>query len=140
MAEMADAIGESKDATGFRDRAGRIKEAFTKAYLDSEGHIKGSSQSGYALAFTMGLVPEALKEKVTGRFVEELRRFDWHPATGFIGTLRLLPALHAAGRDDVACRLLLERTYPSWLYPVALGATTIWERWNPWDGTNAIRG
>ncbi len=140
MAEMAEAIGESHDAAEFRKHARRIKEAFAKAYLDSDGRIKECSQSGYALAFTMGLVPDALKEKMTVRFEEELRRFDGHPATGFIGTPRLLPALHEAGLDDAACRLLWQRTSPSWLYPVTLGATTIWERWDGWDGKNPKGG
>ena len=134
MAEMAEAIGETKDAAEFRDRAEKTRAAFAKAYIDAEGRIKDSSQSGFALAFTMGLVPEELKEKMTGRFVDEVRKFDWHPRTGFIGTPRLLPGLHLAGRDDDAYKLLLTKTAPSWLYPVTIGATTIWERWLAWDG------
>ena len=134
MAEMADAIGETQDAVKFRDRADKITEAFSKAYIDTEGRIKKSSQSGYALAFTMGLVPPPLKEKMTDRFAEEIARFDWHPRTGFIGTPRLLPGLHLAGRDHDAYQLLLTKTSPSWLYPVSIGATTIWERWVAWDG------
>ena len=134
MAEMADAIGETQDAAKFRDRADKITEAFSKAYVDTEGRIKESSQSGYAMAFTMGLVPPPLKEKMTDRFVEEIARFNWHPRTGFIGTPRLLPGLHLAGRDNDAYKLLLTKTSPSWLYPVSIGATTIWERWVAWDG------
>jgi alpha-L-rhamnosidase len=134
MAEMADAIGKKGDAMEFRDRADKIATAFANAYLDTEGHIKNSSQSGYALAFTMGLVPAPLREKMIDRFVDEVRRFDWHPRTGFIGTPRLLPGLHLAGRDDDAYKLLLTKTAPSWLFPVTIGATTIWEQWVAWDG------
>ena len=140
MAEMAEAIGELPDAAGFHERAENIAAAFAKAYLGPEGHIKESSQSGYALAFTMGLVPPGLKEKMAERFVEELSRFDWHPATGFIGTPRLLPALHLAGRDEAAYRVLLAKTSPSWLYPVTVGATTLWEHWDSWDGKNPKGG
>jgi len=68
------------------------------------------------------------------------RRFDWHPRTGFVGTPRLLPGLHLAGKDDDAYKMLLTRTAPSWLYPVSVGATTIWERWDAWDGKNAKGG
>jgi alpha-L-rhamnosidase len=64
--------------------------------------------------------------------VGEIASRDWHLATGFIGTPRLLPALHDAGRDDVAYRLLLQDTYPSWLFQVKNGATTMWERWDGW--------
>ncbi len=134
MAEMAEAIGEKQDAGVFRDRYEKIKQAFAKAYLDEQGHIKESSQSGYALAFTMGLVPDSLKEKMSECFVDEVKRFDWHPRTGFIGTPRLLPGLHLAGHDDDAYRLLLTESSPSWLYPVSVGATTIWELWVAWDG------
>ena len=134
MAEMADAIGERQDAAGFRAQAQHIAQAFADAYLDAVGNVAQSSQSGYALAFTMGLVPAGLKEKMSARFVEEVRRFKTHPATGFIGTPRLLPGLHQAGRDDVAYQLLLAKTSPSWLYPVSVGATTIWEHWDSWDG------
>jgi alpha-L-rhamnosidase len=103
-----------------------------KTFVGPDGSIKNSSQTGYALAFTMGLAPANLRRQMADRFVDEVKRFDWHLATGFIGTPRLLPGLHDAGEDDVAYRLLLQTTYPSWLYPVTLGATTIWERWNGW--------
>ena len=134
MAEMAEAIGERRDASDFREHAGKIVQAFAKEYIDGEGRISKSSQSGYALAFTMGLVPPFLKEKMSDRFMDEIKRFDWHPTTGFIGTPRLLPALHLAGLDSEAYKVLLTRSSPSWLYPVTVGATTIWERWDGWDG------
>ena len=140
MAEMAEAIGETQDAQRFRDHAGKIAEAFAKTYIDPAGSITNSSQSGYALAFTMGLVPPSMKETMSKRFVDECRRFDWHPTTGFIGTPRLLPGLHLAERDDDAYKLLLAKTSPSWLYPVTVGATTIWERWDAWDGINPKGG
>lgn len=132
MSEMARAIGEEDDASEFAARAARIREAFAEAFVDKEGRIKNSSQTGYALAFTMGLVPPGKHEAMSTRFAEEIARFDSHLATGFIGTPRLLPALHEAGRDDLAYRLLLNETYPSWLYQVKLGATTMWERWDGW--------
>ena len=134
MAEMADAIGEKQDGAKFREHAGKISAAFAKAYIDTAGNISNCSQTGYALAFTMNLVPEALRDLMSKHFVEECRRFDWHPRTGFIGTPRLLPGLHFAGRDEDAYKLLLAKTSPSWLYPVTVGATTIWERWDAWDG------
>ena len=80
----------------------------------------------------MGLVPPAQSEQTSARFAEQITRFHDHLATGFIGTPRLLPGLHDAGRDDLAYTLLLQDTYPSWLYQVKLGATTMWERWDGW--------
>lgn len=130
MADMAQAIGRSDDAARYRDLADQIKAAFAKAFLHPDGSIEGSSQTGYALAFTMDLVPPGLRQKMSERFLKEIVRFDWHPATGFIGVPRLLPGLHEAGLDEAACRLVFQETQPSWLFMVKQGATTIWERWD----------
>lgn len=130
MAEMAQAIGRQEDAERYRNLALQIKATFVKAFVRPDGTIEESSQTGFALAFTTGLVPPNLKQAMSDEFVKEVERFDWHPATGFIGVPRLLPGLHEAGRDDAACRLLFQETYPSWLFMVKQGATTIWERWD----------
>ncbi|MEI7902232.1 MAG: family 78 glycoside hydrolase catalytic domain [bacterium] len=132
MSEMAKAIGRDDDAQRYAKLHDEVKAAFVKEFLQADGSLKGCSQTGYALAFSMGLLPEERREKTAAKFVDEVKRFDWHLATGFIGTPRLLPALSLAGRDDVAYRLLLTDTYPSWLFPVKNGATTMWERWNGW--------
>ncbi|MHB9082076.1 MAG: alpha-L-rhamnosidase-related protein [Pirellulaceae bacterium] len=105
MAEMAEAIGETGDAAAFRDRFAEVAKAFAKAYIDAEGNIKESSQSGFALAFTIGLVPLALKEKMSVCFAQKARRFDWHPRTGFVGTPRLLPGLSQDGAVLVSSSL-----------------------------------
>jgi len=132
MAEMAEVIGQSGDAAHFRELSQGARDAFVTAFFKDDGSIRESSQTGYALAFTMGLVPEALREKAAAQFKGEVEKFKYCVATGFIGTPRLLTGLHAAGLDDAAYRMLLRREYPSWLYPVTLGATTIWERWDGW--------
>jgi alpha-L-rhamnosidase len=134
MSEMAAAIGRDDDAKKYANLADDIKASFIKSFVTPEGKIKDSSQTGYALAFTMGLMPDgpAIRKAAANHFVEEIKSKDWHLATGFIGTPRLLPGLSKAGRDDIAYRLLLTETFPSWLYQVKLGATTMWERWDGW--------
>ena len=132
MSEMAAAIGRNDIAARYAKRHDDVKAAFIKAYVQPDGSLKDCGQTGYALAFTMDLVPEELRGKTSEQFVESVKRHNWHLGTGFIGTPRLLPALGKAGRDDVAYRLLLTDTYPSWLFPVKNGATTMWERWNGW--------
>ena len=132
MAEMGQAIGRDRDAQRYAKLHEEIKAAFVRVFLQPDGSLKDCSQTGYALAFSLDLLPADQREKVAGKFVDEIKRFDWHLATGFIGTPRLLPALDAAGHNDVAGRLLLQETYPSWLFPVKNGATTMWERWNGW--------
>ncbi len=131
MSEMAAAIGRSDDARRYATLADQVRTRFA-AFFQPDGSLKGCSQTGYALAFTMDLLPPALREKAAAKYADEVKRFNWHLATGFIGTPRLLPGLHAAGRDDVAYKLLLQETYPSWLFQVKLGATTMWERWDGW--------
>ena len=132
MSEMAQAIGKGDDAAMFASMAGDARTAFQKTFFREDGSIVDSSLTGYALAFTMGLVPDALREKAAAKFKGEVVRFKECVATGFIGTPRLLTGLHEAGLDAEAYRMLLRREYPSWLYPVTLGATTIWERWDGW--------
>ena len=132
MSEMARAIGRNDDAARYARRHEEVKAAFVREFLQADGSLKECSQTGYALAFSMNLLPADMRAKAAAKFVDEIKRFDWHLATGFIGTPRLLPALNVAGRNDVAYRLLLTDTYPSWLFPVKNGATTMWERWNGW--------
>lgn len=132
MSEMATAIGKDDEAKKYADLAERIRAVFIEKFVENDGSIKESSQTGYALAFTMDLLPQEKRDEAAERFIEELAAKDWHLATGFIGTPRLLPALTNAGLNDAAYRLLLTETFPSWLFQVKLGATTMWERWDGW--------
>ena len=130
MAEMAEAIGKQEDAKRYSELFGKIKEAFIRAFVDSDGKIKGDTQTCYALALDIGLLPDELRKKALEHLVRDIEKRGWHLSTGFVGTRHLMLALSNEGRDDVACKLLLQDTYPSWLFMVKMGATTIWERWN----------
>jgi alpha-L-rhamnosidase len=132
MSEMASAVGKDEEAKKYDELSGRIRDAFIREFVAEDGSVKESSQTGYALAFTMDLLPDDKREAAAERFVEEIEAKNWHLATGFIGTPRLLPGLTAAGRNDVAWRLFMNETFPSWLFQVKLGATTMWERWDGW--------
>jgi hypothetical protein len=132
MTEMAQAIGRTNDAATYATLHSNIVSAFGTFFNSSGAFSDGSSQCGYALAFTLDLVPPALLPQVTQQFAKSIAQYDYHLATGFIGTPRLLPALHKAGLDHLAYTVLLQQTYPSWLYQVTLGSTTMWERWDGW--------
>ncbi|XVJ60453.1 MAG: family 78 glycoside hydrolase catalytic domain [Tepidisphaera sp.] len=133
MSEMARAIGKEADADRFDAARAASITAFRARFLAPDGSLKESGQTGYAMAFTIdGIIPAESRKATADAFVKSIEAKNWHLATGFIGTPRLLPALYAAGRDDVAERLLLTEDYPSWLYQVKLGATTMWERWDGW--------
>src|SRR5205807_10934 len=122
----------SADAASYAALHSNIVAAFTNLFNPDGSFKDGSNQTGYALAFTLNLVPPGLRAQAAQKFADTIAQYSYHLATGFIGTPRLLPALHAAGRDDLAYQLLLQQTYPSWLYQVNLGATTMWERWDGW--------
>ena len=132
MSEMAAAIGDHTDALTYATLHTNIAAAFANFFNSDGTFVDGSSQTAYTLAYTLNLIPASLQTQVAQQFANSIAQFDNHLATGFIGTPRLLPALHLAGRDDLAYTLLLQQTYPSWLYQVTLGSTTMWERWDGW--------
>jgi alpha-L-rhamnosidase len=125
--EMAAATGHAADAVHFADLAARTKRAFAARYLHADGTLGTNSQTGYAMAIGMELVPPST---VAEAFVRTIHARHDHLATGFLGTPWLLPALSAVGQNDLAWKLLLNRDYPSWGYEIQAGATTMWERWN----------
>ena len=139
MAEMARAIGRDADAADYENLFEDVKEAFTRAYVDPDGKIKGDTQTGYVVALHMGLLPEELRAKGGGHLVRTVEDKDWHLSTGFVGVGYLCPVLTEAGYPDVAYRLLNNETYPSWGYTIKNGATTIWERWDGWTEENGFQ-
>ncbi|WP_082008380.1 family 78 glycoside hydrolase catalytic domain [Microbacterium mangrovi] len=130
FAEMAQAIGRTDDATAYRARFNAIKTAYGNAFVAADGTVRGDSQTAYILTIINGLIPSGRQDAVTDRFVNTLKRRDYHLSTGFLGVDGLLPALTAVGRNDIAYRLLQNTDYPSWGYEIGKGATTVWERWN----------
>ena len=115
-----------------------IKAAFAAKYIDANGHVMGDNQSGYVLALAFDLVPENLRKAVGDRLNELVMvKRNVHLSTGFVGVGRLMQALTETGHEDTCYKLLLQTTYPSWLYPITQGATTIWERW---DGYRSDKG
>ncbi len=137
MARIARAIGRVDDAGRYDALFARIKDAFIAAYVSDDGRVKGETQTGYVLALHMDLLPERLRSVAATHLVEHIKEKDWRLSTGFVGVGYLLPVLAEAGHLDVAYRLLLNDTFPSWGYSIKHGATTIWERW---DGWTAERG
>ena len=76
------------------------------------------------------MLPEALRHEAAEKLADNVKSYDNHLTTGFLGTPYLCHVLSRYGYTDVAYTLLMQETYPSWLYPVKMGATTIWERWD----------
>jgi alpha-L-rhamnosidase len=106
-----------------------IKSAFVKEYTTENCGLLSNSQTAYFLALQFDMLPIALRPQAAQRLVDNINKYN-HLTTGFLGTPYLCDVLSRYGFDDVAYKLLLRENYPSWLYPVKSGATTIWERWD----------
>jgi Alpha-L-rhamnosidase N-terminal domain./Bacterial alpha-L-rhamnosidase. len=130
MSQMAVAIGKENDARNYSVLKEKIKEAFQKEYIAADGKVGTGTQTCYVMALHAGLVPDSLKKQVADKLVKAIEDRNWHLSTGFLGTPYLLFALSENDRADVAYRLLLNDTYPSWGYMIKNGATTWWERWD----------
>lgn len=132
MARIAGFLGKPDDARRYARLEERVKAAFNREFVSPAGRIVGNTQTGYLLALGFDLLPVGKRRAALKQLVDDLRRRDWHLSTGFVGTPLLAPVLTRFGRADVAYCLLLQDTWPGWLYTVKQGATTMWERWNSW--------
>jgi alpha-L-rhamnosidase len=132
MAIMARELGRAAEAGRFEAMFEKVRAAFRREWLREDGRLAVETQTSYLLALAFNLLPENARARAAEHLVENIRSLDYHLSTGFIGISHLNPQLTLVGHADVAYRLLLQETYPSWLYPVRHGATTIWERWNGW--------
>ncbi len=132
VAKMAEILGRSEDAGTYGRLADDIQAAFNKAYVAEDGTIRGNTQSGYALALDMELLPAEKRPIAARKMREAIRAYKDHMSTGFHTTVRLMNQLTRAGMNDVAYQLINYDSIPSWGYTIKQGATTIWERWDGW--------
>jgi len=132
MARIAEAIGQPEKMSEYIELAAAVRQAFREAYLGEDGQVLSGTQTAYVVALHMDLLPAPLRSAAAARLVRAIADQDWHLTTGFIGVGYLLPVLSQNGYAQVAYRLLEQRSFPSWLYALDQGATTIWERWDGW--------
>ena len=136
--EMAAAIGKNDVAERYVQMAEKVRSAFQKAYIKSDGTIEGDTQAGYALALAFDLVPKNLVPRVQAKLsVSITEKRAWHMTTGMQTTGRMLLELSRRGYEEVASRLARSKEFPSWGWQIEQGATSIWERW---DGVYPGRG
>jgi alpha-L-rhamnosidase len=137
-ARAATVLGQVEQATHYASLAAEIKAAIQKEYFTSTGRLAINTQTGFVLALFMELVPDGFHQRVINDFMLRLRKDNLHLRTGFVGTPYLCRVLSNHGANELAYKLLLNEDYPSWLYSVNLGATTIWERWNTLNPDGSI--
>jgi alpha-L-rhamnosidase len=123
-------LGKDEDVKKYTGLLQQVKTAFLREYATPGGRMVSNTQTAYVLALEFDLLPEDVRASAARRLVDNIKDYNDHLTTGFLGTPYLCHVLSRFGHTDVAYRLLLQQSYPSWLYPVKMGATTIWERWD----------
>ncbi|HET8655086.1 MAG TPA: glycoside hydrolase family 78 protein [Longimicrobiaceae bacterium] len=129
LSRAAEVLGRTDDARAYRQLFEETKAAFDREFVTPNGRLASNTQTAYALALEFDLLPDGLRAEAGQRLADDVDAFG-HLTTGFLGTPNLNPALTHTGHLDEAYRLLLRKEYPSWLYPITRGATTMWERWD----------
>lgn len=138
MTQMAHALGKDSEAAEYQQLYNKVKAAFIQKFVKPDGIAGNGSQTCYVLALHMKLLPDNLRQAAADHLAHDIESRNWHLSTGFTGTSLLMQVLSDNGKNDVAYRLALNTTYPSWGYMVKKGATTMWERWNGDTGDPAM--
>ena len=123
-------LDKNKDAAYYGELAAHIKEAFLDEYYSRTGRLVQETQTALAIVLWLDLIPEGARQRQVDTLMAKLKEENMHLTTGFVGTPLLCPVLTENGHADAAYTLLLNEDFPSWLYEVNMGATTVWERWN----------
>jgi alpha-L-rhamnosidase len=142
VAKAARVLGKDEDAVYYQGLSEKVRTAILREYMSPSGRLAVTTQTAYVLALYMDIVPDDFREKTALALRMKLKESNYHLRTGFIGTPFLCQVLSETGSNDIAYRLLLQEEFPSWLYEVNMGATTVWERWNSIypDGTISDTG
>jgi len=130
LINAANVLGNKADADKYAKLLQQVKAAYLNEYVTANGLVSSDTQTAYTLALAFDMLPEGIRAQAAARLAGNITRYGNHLTTGFLGTPYLCYALSRFGYADVAYKLLLQDTYPSWLYPIKMGATTIWERWD----------
>lgn len=132
LADISEVLHRDAGRERYASLAARIRDAFVGAFVGEDGIIEGDTQGVYSLALYYGLVPEELRERCFAHLLRCIDEYGCRLSTGFITTPMMMQTLSDFGRSDIAYRLLTSTRFPSWLYIVGNGATTVWERWDAW--------
>jgi alpha-L-rhamnosidase len=129
LSQIATVLKKSDDAEVYNALFEKIRDQFVKEYVTTTGRLVSNTQTAYSLALAFDLLPPEIEVKAAQYLKDDVVKFG-HITTGFLGTPLICKVLTEAGHIDEAYFLLNRKQYPSWLYPVTAGATTIWERWD----------
>jgi len=128
--KTAKVLKKEADIKYYENLLSQINDAFQQEFVTPSGRLSSHSQTAYTLALAFDLLKEDQKSKAVAYLVADIKARKFHLSTGFLGTPHLCHVLSQNGELEVAYKLLFQEKYPSWLYPITRGATTIWERWD----------
>lgn len=130
MVQVAQILGRGTDQRYYQEQLAAARCEFSDEYVSPSGRIVSDSQTAYSLAICFELLTPSQRVHAGARLAEIVSKNSFNIGTGFAGTPFVCEALAQTGHSDVAYKMLLNEECPSWLYPVTMGATTIWERWD----------
>ncbi|WJG09683.1 family 78 glycoside hydrolase catalytic domain [Aliiglaciecola sp. LCG003] len=170
MAKVADILGEIEDAAGYKIRYKERKAFFNNTFVSQDGKTIGlvtygsvfapsekapeykvaDTQTSYAVGLALGAFDQKYKTQMANNLKTTVARTnlddsgtklnEYSLMTGFIGTAWIADALSENSFSATAYKLIQNESYPSWLYSVTQGATTIWERLNGYTEENGFGG
>lgn len=139
LVKIAQILDRDDDAKRYSAINANIRSAFVEEFVD-DGLLDPDTQSAYVRALAFDLLPESIRPRAIARLVKLIQDKGCHLDTGFLSTPLICPVLSTYGHIDLAYELLLQDSYPSWLYSVDKGATTIWESWDAIDESGHVNG
>jgi len=128
VAKAARVLGLEKEAQEYQTLSDNIKAAVLEKYFNPDGSLNVKHQTAHVIALQFEIAEN--REKIVADLKAMLEANNMHLQTGFIGTPYLCRTLSDNGYEEAAYHLFFNEEYPSWIYPISMGATTIWERWN----------
>ena len=123
-------LGKADEAAKYADLYETTLDAFQREYYTETGRIVSETQTGAILSLYFNLAREKDRKRILNTLLTNIANHKNHLATGFVGTPYICHTLSENGEHEMAATLFMKEDYPSWLYAVNMGATTIWERWN----------
>lgn len=130
LRDAAKVLGKQEDIQEYSTLLDGIIEQFNHEFVSPSGRLVSPTQTAHVIALMFDLVEGEVKKRTAFELNELIMQNDYHLTTGFVGTPYLCLALSKGGYHETAVKLLMQESYPSWLYPIKKGATTIWEHWD----------
>lgn len=128
--KTAEVLGKDEEAKKYAELYETTLDAFRREYYTETGRIVSETQTGAIISLYFNLAREKDRKRILNTLLTNIGNHKNHLATGFVGTPYICHTLSENGAHEMAATLFMKEDYPSWLYAVNMGATTIWERWN----------